>query len=202
MNTEAKCEWCGEPADDEQGPLVNGMHSGCAESERSGAMATVLNGMTIVASAGHAEYWVDDTSIPGLVITDVWPPADIDDVYEAFPDDGMIEAAYAAAVLNGPDVDPYWEHVVSWNGDRAAIEAGLTTLLEEVGVAPSGDDDTFDYWPSGCRYALSIAARLDDEWVAKVEEIVRTVIVGMDDFADELFDKVGIERNTNPKKEA
>jgi len=50
----AECAWCGEPGDNEQGPEAMGplvpqpdrslMHEGCAESETSGALATVLRG--------------------------------------------------------------------------------------------------------------------------------------------------------------
>jgi hypothetical protein len=148
----------------------------------------------IVASAGHYEYGpcADGTAaheVAGLVISDVWPTPDVDDVYDL--DEADAAKAYAAAVPGGPDIDPLWEHVVAWEGDEDAVRAGLRVLVDQISQRPSGDDDTFDYWPSGVRYARAIAEAVG--MLDEVDDAVRAVLATMGELADELADKTGVE---------
>lgn len=146
--------------------------------------------MKITASARHGEYMID--SMPGLTVTEVWPTEEAEEDRWDW-DDTTAHIEYRNAVPDGPAIDdPTWEHVVTWEGDREAVERGLTALIETIDCAPGGDDDTFDYWPSGVIYAADIADVLGGDWPAKVEEVARRVVADYkSDFAEELLSKTG-----------
>jgi hypothetical protein len=42
LNGRSTCEWCGEPGNDEQGPVLDGYHDDCRTSSEHGALATQL----------------------------------------------------------------------------------------------------------------------------------------------------------------
>jgi hypothetical protein len=145
--------------------------------------------MKVTVSAGHGEYQIDPPE--GLTITEVWPPDGEEDLWEMAED--LILLKYRRAVPDGPsDVDPYWERVMVWEGDLRAFDAGLFRLVNALDSGLGGDDDTFDYWPSGVRYAKEIAELVTDEWAARVEETARKVVAEQrEEFAEELLTKCG-----------
>jgi hypothetical protein len=162
--------------------------------------------MRVLVSAGHHEYDIDP--LPRLTITQVWPVEEMilngevihpdEDRYDM--DDDEVMAAYQTAAPDGPDIDPMWEHVVCWEGSRGMLIAGLAQLTATIeNTALGGDDDTFDYWPSGVRYAAAIADALDgDQWerdhAIHVEMVARRVIrLQRSQFAEELLDKCGYD---------
>ena len=153
---------------------------------------------TFLVSTGHAEYGVYE-SIPGLDVADLWPPAamnddDRDRLYDLWENEQVVTwLRYYPDEGLPPDADLAWEHIVRWTGDTPAINAGLDVLIQQISVEPHGDDDTFDYWPSGCRYALDVAGYVGR--AQEVEQVIRGVIASKDlgEYADELFDKVGMD---------
>lgn len=91
-----------------------------------------------------------------------------------------------------PDADLTWEHIVRVTGETDAISSGLDALMAYVGETPSGDDDTFDYWPSGCRFALDLAAQCG-RYEETRETIVRVITLHLPaDLRDELLDKTRV----------
>jgi hypothetical protein len=151
--------------------------------------------LDFTVSAGHAEYWVD--GVADVVVTELWP-SNLDP-YDDFADEDEMLARYQAGnggqLPPGDYVDLGWEHVVRVTGTRAGVIKTLLRLVDMVGVAPSGDDDVFDYWPSGSRFALGVAAQLGEHWVAMVTELVRAVAADLGpDYEAEILDKVGVAR--------
>ena len=151
---------------------------------------------TFLVSEGHAEYPMP-TNVAGLDVTEVWPPAAMSDeerdgLYDLYGSDQVdVWERYNPGTLP-PDADLAWEHIISVTGTPEAINAGLDLLIADISTRPSGDDDVFDYWPSGCRLALDVAAQVDR--TDEVTAVIRSVIVtSLEDYAEELFDKVGID---------
>ena len=89
-----------------------------------------------------------------------------------------------------PDYDD-WEILVEVSGEPANIEAALVWLIETLDTEPHGDDDMFDYWPSGVRYAMALDAALGGLHAAEITTIARQVITASG-FAEELLAKVGL----------
>lgn len=149
-------------------------------------------------SAGHDEY--------GLVLRDeqathVWP---LDDDEERWDQDGATLAAKyqdATGAMPDGDWDLVWEHIYRISATRAELETALGVLTLQVLDGPdSGDDDTFDYWPSAVRLALSVAEELGGEWpnrqwLAIVERAARAAIAETRaQFAEELLVKCGLDK--------
>jgi hypothetical protein len=42
ISPDSTCEWCGEPDNDAQGPVLDSYHSDCRTSSEHGALATQL----------------------------------------------------------------------------------------------------------------------------------------------------------------
>jgi hypothetical protein len=135
--------------------------------------------MELLVNVGHGEYLplVQD----GLTADLVWDPYD-DANLAASEDEAALLARYreVTGLEPNPDWDVTWASVQRWTGEPAQIEAALASLMDKLEVPPSGDDDTYDYWPSGVRLALQVAEALDTqlggERKADVQRRIRTVL--------------------------
>lgn len=123
-------------------------------------------------SAGHAEYLPPVT--PGLSVTDVWPLSDREDLSEWELEDFTRLTGISYEKI--PDVDLNWETIQRWKGTPSVIAEALTILLGDLAEIPGGDDDTYDYWPSGVRLAAAVADELGGEWPRNVEAVARRVM--------------------------
>lgn len=120
--------------------------------------------------AGHAEYLPEqgDIHVPDFDHTD-------DEAARAL-------AAWADA-LGAPSDDiasilVEWRET-GWRSTTIAVRqeelaAALAGQLEAIDIEPGGDDDTYDYWPSGVRLALDLAGR-NPEPLMRIAEIVARV---------------------------
>lgn len=159
-------------------------------------MPTILN---FLASARHAEYTLQG---PGVTVTDVWDYECLEQ-FDSQQDEGVDEvtadmwtqATGLPETLFSTEWDLMWENIVRIEGDADAVAAALDTLIADLSNTPGGDDDTFDYWPSGVIYAQDIAAALAsvgrNGYDEKIEAAVYAAIYGTG-FEDELYDKVGL----------
>jgi hypothetical protein len=141
--------------------------------------------MDLLVSVGHGEYL--PAAVADLNATPVWDPGADDNIdHTADPDQAL--ARYRQLVGADPtgDWNLTWETVQRWTGPRSAVDAALGSLLDKIAAAPSGDDDTYDYWPSGVRLALQVAEALGGDRVAQVQAAARGVLqeTGLD--ADEV----------------
>jgi len=147
--------------------------------------------MSFVVSAGHDEYGPQE--VPGLTVEDytieVLRAAISGDFEGEVPDwkDAVVEGTIVS--INGGDYDLMFESFYWWSGSREAVEAGLESLMKEVSNGPYGaDDDTFDYWPSGVRYAQQVADQLSSTHRIKIDEAAKhAIMTKRPQFADELF---------------
>lgn len=141
----------------------------------------------LVVSAGHAEYGAAGES--GVVIEEMWPPDDehgdalfFDDNEEAL---AAFKAAYPGIPDDGrPDADYAWEHIWRVQGTPEQVEAWFSGLVDELAEPPSGDDTTYDYWPSGVRLAIQVAEVLDSgipgDHTERLKQAVREGLNEMD----------------------
>lgn len=153
--------------------------------------------MKLLVSLGHAEY--EPRHPPELTRRLLWDPLAIP--VPSWWDADDAEALARKAFLHAhpdhadglPDWDLTWESVEEWEGDPADFEMALSSLLAQLREGPSGDDDTFDYWPSGVRLARQVAAALDRERsirptrdagvVRAAHDVLARIGVGIDQFA-------------------
>lgn len=152
--------------------------------------------MKFIVTSGHQEY-NPDPDIEGLTITDF--TLDDEDGDGSVFDLSEEDARQKIADDNGIPVDEIpelrWstEGVVRWEGERDAIEKGLASLIGQIDAEPGGDDDTFDYWPSGVLYAKQVAEKLGDEWPDRVKKVALRILQWKEDWAAELADKIGYD---------
>jgi hypothetical protein len=138
--------------------------------------------MELLVNVGHGEYL--PLAQDGLTAELVWDPYDEANL-EHTDREEQASARYreVTGLEPNPAWDMTWQSVQRWTGDAAALSAALHSLVDTLEVPPSGDDDTYDYWPSGVRLALQVAAALDaqlgGERRAEVVAKVRAVIDGM-----------------------
>lgn len=139
-----------------------------AEHERDLAPAAEA---PLVLNARHAEY-LPAGNLARVLYEPEWnedaTPAEHADAVRHFGREAGLDADAVEAVLAdlGDDVEHYFVVVVQ-AADRAAAFASLMAALA---VTPHGDDDVFDYWPSGVWLALDLAATADER--AAVEALV------------------------------
>lgn len=155
--------------------------------------------LRFIVSAGHAEY--GDRSSP--VVEEIWNPTGDgtwDSIYAARH--GDIRANYgstdrlAAALFTErtgvpadelPAIDFTWEVVWRITGLRPQVAEWLDLLIVDLAAGPSGDDDTYDYWPSGVRLAHQVALFLDDdEIIARVRATALEIMKALGLSADEV----------------
>jgi len=141
---------------------------------------------SFTVSAGHAEYMLSDE-----VCRVVWDPseAELDEAGEAVPTEAL--EAVRSRVMRGDDIDFGWETVLDVECSRAALEAETERLLHDVEVAPSGDDQTFDYWPSGARLLRDLAEVLGGDWPARAEKATRAAAAETEEWAGEILQSAG-----------
>lgn len=100
----------------------------------------------------HAEY--GDLSAAGEIVR-TWEP-------ETFDDREVPE--WVTFALDYPD-DAEWCTLVQWHGTTAELTTVFEALLADLRTTPTGDDTTYDYYPSGVRLAQQMAevlGRWDD----------------------------------------
>jgi hypothetical protein len=99
------------------------------------------------------------------------------------------------------DWDLSWQHIWTIEADEGEWMDWFDDLLAQVGARPSGDDDTFDYWPSGCRLLVAMARVVDDEAghgpdsrVSLARGAIKAVLNDMPEhIAADIEDRVGLE---------
>jgi hypothetical protein len=155
---------------------------------------------TLLLDAGHGEY------IPSSgVVLSVWAPLDFDEPFEYDEDKAalLMRAALPDEAREFECYDPSWCTVITLSGTPGQLESAFSELLAQVSAEPSGDDDTFDYWPSGGRLLLALAVDLDvlavergDEnqgseagHLERAQQAIEEVLDAKGDLADELRDK-------------
>jgi hypothetical protein len=60
-----------------------------------------------------------------------------------------------------------------WEGELAGVQLGLQMLLAQLDRRLG--ENTYEWWPSGMRYALAIADSLGEGWFEGVEELAQRV---------------------------
>lgn len=106
----------------------------------------------LLLDAGHGEYM-----LPKDIVANSWLVEEYEDNAERLPEE------YRWYL----DLDG-WETVLLVEGDVHAIALGFYQLamdldpsMDPANYTPGGDDDTFDYWPSGMRLLHALALDLD-----------------------------------------
>lgn len=145
----------------------------------------------VIVSEGHGEYGF--TSGNGITVTDLWAP-NYDEDFDDY--DAEWERVTGLPAGQMPDADLGYERIVRIQGTRAALTDGMKRLLDDLADDPGGDDGTFDYWPSGMRFAIEIDSILGGEFSYAIGAIAFGIIdgTGRREFADELYGKIGLER--------
>jgi hypothetical protein len=117
--------------------------------------------MNFMVSGGHAEYLPANLGEQMIVVWDPYHDADND---ASWTDEQLAER-YTHNVGSTPKQgwDLSWQNIYRIIALRSQVEQALEDLLDDLATGPSGDDDVFDYWPSGVRMAREIAAELDGE---------------------------------------
>jgi len=147
---------------------------------------------TLWLDAGHFEYAWKEGPQPRAV----WSPFEVFD--ERFIDESEAYAAMREQVPPGIEVlDPTWCTVLRVSGTLAELQLAYRSLLEDVSAPPSGDDDSYDYWPSGCRMVMHFAAELDrldaGARVAQAREVILAVIEAKGEgFAEQIEGGCGL----------
>lgn len=155
--------------------------------------------VTALVATGHGEYLPDHAGC-GLTVETLWDPHDNGAQADLQLDEGGALERFLTehpeldrAQVDALDADLTWSPVERWTATRTGWDAAYAGLAGQVAEVPGGDDDTFDYWPSGARLLLQIAGVLGEPWYAdNAERVIRRTIDGIDaDFRDELLQKVG-----------
>lgn len=86
------------------------------------------------------------------------------------------------------EADGWWCIYVTAAGTPAQWALAAAAQTAEISVPPSGDDDTFDYWPSGVRLARAIAGVVGPDAIAELRTTVSAVLDAKDVLRDDGFD--------------
>ena len=124
-----------------------------------------------VLSFGHAEYTLP--AVPGLVQEHLWNP--VDDFQDDWDENDAVAHFRTQHGFDPPDADLSWESIFRITGSRSAIEQAFNGLLTEIATPPGGDDDSYDYWPSGVRLAHDITGLLDRDAELRLARAVADV---------------------------
>lgn len=158
--------------------------------------------LSFVASAGHAEY-MPTMPAPATCET-VWCFSEHELAdrmfaagaeypgYSADELEALIVATTGGPSSALPDADLEWETIVRISGPRYELAQGYLSLEREVSMAPHGDDDVFDYWPSGARFLIDYAAALGAPYPNRAAARIDAVLDELEAYGDELADKVGV----------
>jgi hypothetical protein len=143
----------------------------------------------LIVSVGHGEYL--PLAQEGLTAEVVWDPYEEDNlVHTEVEERALARYREVTGLEPNPDWDVTWQSIQRWKGEPPQIEAALASLMDKLEISPSGDDDTFDYWPSGVRLALMVAEALDaqlgGERQADVRRRIRTVLHAIGYTPDEV----------------
>jgi hypothetical protein len=135
--------------------------------------------MDLLVNVGHGEYLPSITD--ALTADLVWDPYDdLTLKHTQTEADALARYREVTGLEPNPEWDLTWQSVQRWRGEPAAVEAALASLMDKLEVPPSGDDDTYDYWPSGVRLALQVAKALDAQLggrrKAEVQRRIREVL--------------------------
>jgi hypothetical protein len=127
--------------------------------------------MKLTVSIGHGEYGSHGT----VKRRELWDPhdesteelilAERDDGDDDFRDDDHARAAFAKAYGSAAAVEDWdftWEIIEEWEGTPEEFRQEFEFLMNDLRIPPSGDDTTFDYWPSGVRLAQQLGEALDE----------------------------------------
>lgn len=161
------------------------------DEEEDGDMDLDEPEVDIVVSAGHACYGEEREGL----VTVVWNPNDeevsalLDAAEEAGIDRDRAAAnmVEAAGVEAPEDVDLSWETLYRLRGSRDEVLDWLIILVREVEDGPEGgDDETFDYWPSGVRLALAVADKVDERTAAALRQQIRSALRAREYTPDEV----------------
>jgi len=127
-----------------------------------------MDTITMVVSAGHNEYPIGCSE-------ELWSSHNHDHLWLADDVEAAATELYKSLGLPEIDADVSWETIIRVTGQRETLNQALDMLLGDLCGGPKGgDDDTFDYWPSGMRLAQQVAAVLGraDEIDKRTEEWV------------------------------
>lgn len=141
-----------------------------------------LDGSVLFLAVGHGEY-VPDERIHG--VTEVWHP----DLHDSLGYDEItaadIHAAGGDAAWFDFPADAHYHYVYRITPEARML--AFRSLCEAVLQAnPSGDDDLFDYWPSGVKALRAFAATFGPLTTEVVAAKVASIIAQTSFTADDL----------------
>jgi hypothetical protein len=158
-------------------------------------MRVIPRDIHLVLDVGHAEYLPQVRYCVKMNV--LWDPLHDDTVFEDDPQaDGLMRLSLPAEIKTEFQAyDPTWCQVIELKGALNELDAIFGELLEQIEAVPHGDDDTFDYWPSGARLVMQLARDLDqvDEGmrIHYAKRIVSRVLTQKDpEIAADMRDKL------------
>lgn len=99
-----------------------------------------------------------------------------------------------------PEADLQWESIYRVRCTREQLITTFEMFMLAVDTTPSGDDDTFDYWPSGARLLITMGTKLGPQFEQRAVAVVRALILErMADWAGELLLKTNTWQEGDPQ---
>jgi hypothetical protein len=148
----------------------------------------------LVIDVGHGEYPFAGDGVTTYTLHEPFGLADLPD--EDAAAQMLARTLEHEGITDFEAYDPSWSIVIDARGTFDALDAAYGALRDDVSGVPSGDDTTFDYWPSGARALMQVAAALDaldgGERRAESVRVVKDVLDALGDTADEVRDRVGL----------
>jgi hypothetical protein len=127
-------------------------------------------------NARHGEYLPVPHDLFVTVYEAEWneeaTPADHADAIRFFCREKGVDLEQAEVAIREADDDVEWAFWIAVDDEHRT--AALLSLLGELDTLPGGDDDTFDYWPSGVWLARALATTNSE--TEQVEHIVARVL--------------------------
>jgi hypothetical protein len=124
----------------------------------------------LLLDAGHTEYGITPLNIPKVIhekftCTYYDHPLN-EDCEKPLPDD-LLKVLHKSDVYD--EADATWTNYLLMEGEVFYMARGfyrlsldLDPFMDPANYTPGGDDDTFDYWPSGMRLLYQLAIDLDE----------------------------------------